>query len=46
MKSINSIEKYSHTMESYARILKIFVMIFLFPMSFLISFGICSIPKL
>ena len=45
MKSINPIQKYPHIIESCACILQIFV-IFLFLMNFLISFGICSNPKL
>ena len=44
-KSINPIHKYPHIIESYACILQIFVLIFLFPMNFQISFGICSTPK-
>ena len=46
IKSINFLQKYPHIIESYVSILQIFVMIFLFPMNFLISFGICSSPKL
>ena len=46
IKSINPVKKYPHITESYACILKIFVVIFLLPMNFLISFGICSTPKL
>ena len=46
IKSINPIQKYPHVIEWYAFILQIFVMIFLFPMNFVISFGIYSTPKL
>ena len=46
IKSINPIQKYLHITESYAYVLKMFVIIFLFPMNFLISFGICSAPKI
>ena len=46
MKSINPIQNHPHFIESYACILWIFVIICLFQMNFLISFGICSIPKL
>ena len=34
IKQINSTRKYLHIIESYAYILQIFVMIFLFPMNF------------
>ena len=44
--SINSIQKYSHITESYACILKMFACMFLLPINFLISFGICSTPTL
>ena len=43
IKPINPIQKYLHIIKSNA---KIFVMIFLFLMNFLISFGIYSNPKL
>ena len=50
IKSINAIQKYPHIIESYACILKIFVLIFLFCegrlINFIISLGICSTPKL
>ena len=46
MKSVNPIQKYSHIIKSYACILIIFVIIILFPMNFLTSFGICSTKKL
>ena len=44
IKLINTIQKYSHITELYACILKIFASMFLLPISFLISFGICSTP--
>ena len=43
-KSINPIQKYPHIIESC--LYSIFAVIFLFPMKFLISFEICSTPKL
>ena len=54
MKLINLIQKYAHIIESYAYILKIFTITFLKseaedkgrPINFIISVGICSIPKL
>ena len=46
IKSINLIQKYPHITESYACILKIFVSMFLLLIHFLISFGMCSTPKL
>ena len=46
MKSINPIQKYPQITESYACILKIFVCMFLLPINILVSFGICSTPKL
>ena len=46
IKSINPIQKYSHITELYACILKIFVTIADLSINFLISFGICSTPKL
>ena len=46
IKSINQIQKYPHIIELLASILKIYVIIFLFPINFLISFGICLTPKL
>ena len=45
IKSINPIQKYPHIIESYACILKIFVLMFLLLINALISFGICSTPK-
>ena len=48
-------QKYPHTIESYACILNIFALIFLLPtaepsslerINLLISLGICSMPKL
>ena len=46
IKLINPIQKYPHIIESYACILKIFVVIDKEPLiNFLISFGICSTPK-
>ena len=41
IKSINPIQKYPCIIESYACILETFVIIFLFPINLLISFGIC-----
>ena len=46
MKSIKPIQKYPPVIEPYSWILKIFVIIFLFPMIFLFFFGICSTLKL
>ena len=47
IKSINPIQKYQHIIESYACILKIFVVMDKErPINALISFGICSTPKL
>ena len=46
MKSINPIQTYPHIIESYACTLQIAIEMFLFPMNFIISFGICSTPKL
>ena len=45
-KSINLIQKYPHITESYACILKMFVLMFLLLINILISSGICSTPKL
>ena len=46
IKSINPIQKYPHIIESYACILKIFVVIDKKRLiNGLISFGICSTPK-
>ena len=44
--SINPIQKYHHITESYNCILKMFVLMFLLLINVLISFGICSTPKL
>ena len=38
-------QKYPHIIKSYACILQIILMVFLFPMSFLLSFGICSLQS-
>ena len=55
MKSINTIQKYPHITGSFANefhelkswwSLSIFIMIFLFLINFLISFGKCSTPEL
>ena len=46
IKSINPLHRYSHIPESYACILKIFVIIVDPAMNFLISFEICSTSKL
>ena len=46
IKSINPMQTYPHIIESYACILKMFVLMFLFLTNALISFGICSTPKL
>ena len=54
IKSVNSIQKYPHITESYACILKMFVLMFWFCeaedekwlINVLISFGRCSTPKL
>ena len=43
---MNPIQKYLHITESYACILKIFAIMFLLLKNFLISFGMCSTPKL
>ena len=45
IKAINPMEKYQHITESYACILKMFVLMLLFLINALISFGICSTPK-
>ena len=46
IKSINPIQKYPHIIESYARILKIFIVIYKErSINSLIYFGICSTPK-
>ena len=45
-KSINPIQKNPHITELYACILKIFVCVFLLPINSLISFEMCSTPKL
>ena len=47
IKSIHSIQKYPHVIESYACILKIFVFMYEGRLiNVLISFGICSTSKL
>ena len=54
IKSINPIQKYPHIIESYACILKIFVIMFLLCeaedegrlINVLVSLGMCSTPKL
>ena len=46
IKAINPIQNYPNVTASYACILKIFVIMLLLPMNFLISFGMCSTPKL
>ena len=46
IKSINPIQKYPHITESYACILKIFAIMFLLLIILLISFRMCSTPKL
>ena len=46
IKSINPIQKYPLIIESYACILKIFVKNVDWSINFLISFGMCSTPKL
>ena len=43
--SINPIQKYQHITESYACLLKIFILMFLLLINALIYFGICSTPK-
>ena len=45
IKSINPMEKYQRITESYACILKMFVLMLLFLINALISFGTCSTPK-
>ena len=46
VKVLNPKQKYPHITESYACILKMFVLMFLLLINVLISFGICSTPKL
>ena len=46
IKSTNPMEKYPHITESFACIRKMLDTMFLFPINFLISLGICSTPKL
>ena len=46
MKLINPIKRYPHITESYACTLEIFVIIVDLSINFLISFEICSTPKL
>ena len=45
IKSINPMQKYVPVTESYTCILKMFVLMFLFLINALVSFGICSTPK-
>ena len=45
IKSIKPIQKYPHIIESYACILKIFVVMFLLLINALIYLGVCSTPK-
>ena len=46
IKTINIVQTYPHINESFSCILKIFVMIFLFPMNFFNYLGIYSTPNL
>ena len=46
IRSIKATQKYPHIIDSFACILKIFVFMFLFPIRFMISFGMCLTPKL
>ena len=46
IKSLNPIQNYSNIVESITYILWIFVVVFLLPINFLVSFGICSTPRL
>ena len=46
VKLIKPMPKYPHITESFACILKMFVLMFLLLINVLISSGICSIPKL
>ena len=46
IKSINQIQKYPHIIESYTCILKLFAATTDLSINILISFGICSTPKL
>ena len=46
LKSINSIKKYPHITESHACTLKMFVLMFLFLVNALISFGICNLKRI
>ena len=46
MKSINPVQNYQHIVESYACTLQIFIIMFLFPANFLVSFGVCPTLKL
>ena len=46
IKSINLIQKCTHTTESYACVLRIFAIMFLLLIQFFISFRMCSTPKL
>ena len=46
IKSINPMQKYPHIIELFDCIRKMLDIMFLFPINFLISLGICSMPKL
>ena len=46
IKSMNPMQKYPHIIELLSCTLKIFSLMFLFPIKFLISSGTCSTPKL
>ena len=46
IKSINLMQNYFHIIQSEVCIFKIFVMIFLLPLTFLICFGMCSTLQL
>ena len=46
VKSINPIQKYPHITELHACILKIYFCMFLLPVNLLITFRMCSTPKL
>ena len=45
IKSVNPIQKYPHIIESYACILKTFVLMSILLINVLISLGMCSAPK-
>ena len=46
IKSMNPVQQYPHIIESYACILKVFVTTVDLSINLLISFGLCSTPKL